>query len=121
MFEKLTKPPQKTDKPWGHELLWAHTKDYVAKVLCIRAGQSLSLQYHREKEETLYLESGECLFEAGEKEESLGRWQLKAGDVFHVPPGLVHRMTAITECRFFEVSTPQIADVVRLKDRYGRS
>lgn len=121
MFEKLTKPPQKTEKPWGYELLWAKTKDYVAKVLVIRSGQSLSLQYHREKEETLYLESGECVMEAGEKQSSLEKVRLRSGDVFHVPPGFVHRLSALTDCRFFEVSTPQLGDVVRLKDDYGRA
>lgn len=120
LFEKLTKPPQKTDKPWGYELLWAHTKDYVAKVLFIKKGESLSLQFHREKEETLYLESGECLFEAG-TEQDLKKRVMKPGDVFHVPPGLIHRMTAVVDCRFFEVSTTQLSDVVRLKDNYGRS
>lgn len=121
MFEKLTKPPQKTEKPWGYELLWAHTKDYVAKILFIRRGESLSLQYHREKEETLYLETGECLFEAGPEPSKLEKKTLKPGDVFHFPPGFIHRMTALTDCRLFEVSTPQLSDVVRLKDNYGRS
>lgn len=120
MFEKLTKPPQRIEKPWGYELLWAKTKDYVAKILSIRQGECLSLQYHREKEETLFVESGECLFEAGKKESYLKTITLKAGDVFHIPPGFIHRITAITDCRLFEVSTPQLSDVVRLKDNYGR-
>lgn len=121
MFEKLTESPKKTEKPWGYELLWAHTKDYVAKVLFIRKGESLSLQFHREKEETLFVDSGECLFEAGENESCLKQITLGPGGVFHIPPKFIHRMTALTDCRLFEVSTTQIHDVVRLKDNYGRS
>ena len=121
MFEKLTKPPLKTNKPWGYELLWAQTKDYVAKILFINKGESLSLQYHLEKEETLYLEEGECLFEYGLKENELEKRVLKAGSVFHIPPGLIHRINAISDCVFFEVSTPQLSDVIRLKDNYGRT
>ncbi|MBI1860193.1 MAG: cupin domain-containing protein [Deltaproteobacteria bacterium] len=117
----MTSPPQKTEKPWGHELLWAKTKDYVAKILFIKKGESLSLQYHKEKEETLFLEVGDCVFEYGRSQDSLEKRVMKPGDVFHVPPGLIHRMNAVTDCRFFEVSTPQLSDVVRLKDSYGRA
>jgi mannose-6-phosphate isomerase len=79
------------------------------------------LQYHRIKEETMYLESGELLLEAGDSEESLAPVAFPAGSVFHIPPGCLHRLTARTDCRIFEASTPHLDDVVRLKDKYGRS
>lgn len=111
---------RKVDKPWGYELIWAETKDYVAKLLFIRAGESLSLQYHQVKSETLFLESGQCDLLAGEHESQLQKQDFKTGTAFHIPPGLRHRMTAVTDCRIFEVSTPHLTDVVRLEDRYGR-
>lgn len=107
-------------KPWGYELIWAHTKDYVAKILFVRAGESLSLQYHRKKEETMFLESGDCLLESGTAETDLSPVDFVPGSSFHIPPGVLHRITARTDCRIFEVSTPHLDDVVRLKDRYGR-
>ena len=118
--DKLAKI-ERVEKPWGYELIWAKTKNYVAKVLFIKAGESLSLQYHHIKEETLFLESGECQLEVGEHPDSLSTLKVKAGESFHLPPGRIHRMKAIKDCRFFEVSTPFLADVVRLKDQYGRT
>jgi mannose-6-phosphate isomerase len=116
----LPEPAQKIEKPWGYELLWAKTEKYVAKILVVRAGESLSLQYHRVKEETLFLETGECRLEIGDSEETLTSLALTPGSHIHLPPGRLHRMTALTDCRFFEVSTPELEDVVRLKDKYGR-
>ncbi|MBY0369657.1 cupin domain-containing protein [bacterium] len=116
LFEKTEIP-----KPWGHEIIWAKTQDYVAKILYVRAGESLSLQYHQEKEETLYLESGDCRLEAGPHENALKEIPFTPGTAFHIPPGLRHRISARTDCRIFEVSTPQLQDVVRLQDRYGRT
>lgn len=111
---------KRIDKPWGYELIWAQTQDYVGKILVVFSGESLSLQFHEQKEETLFIESGECWIEFGPNKESLKKERFIPGDVFHVPPKLLHRMTAITETRIFEVSTPQLSDVVRLEDRYGR-
>lgn len=116
-----TREARRVDKPWGYELIWAHTKDYVAKLLFVRAGESLSLQYHQIKEETMFLESGDLLLEAGRDEKSLVEVPFPPGAVFHIPPGILHRLTARTDCRIFEASTPHLDDVVRLKDRYGRS
>jgi mannose-6-phosphate isomerase len=116
----LPTPILKTEKPWGYELLWAKTEKYVAKILVIKAGESLSLQFHRIKEETLYLESGQCHFEVGDSENALSTIHLHPEMHIHLPPGRIHRMTAITDCRLFEVSTPELDDVVRLKDKYGR-
>lgn len=136
MFEKQTQPSNATPatsnsstpancqfvaKPWGHELIWAHTDDYVGKVLFIRAGESLSLQYHELKEETMFLESGEVRLEAGPDAENLRVIPFAAGSSFHIPPRLLHRLTAVSDCRIFEVSTPQLTDVVRVQDRYGRT
>jgi len=109
------------DKPWGHEEIFAHTERYVGKILSINAGESLSLQYHRGKDETLRVLDGVVDFLAGDSADRLVSHRLEAGAVFHVPPGTLHRMTAITSCRLLEVSTPELDDVVRLDDRYGRT
>ncbi|MCE2538926.1 MAG: cupin [Acidobacteria bacterium] len=109
----------RVEKPWGYELIWAKTGRYVGKVIHVRAGHALSLQYHNRKEETLLLWSGRLLFELG----SAGRtrsWEMQPGDRVHIAPGTVHRMTAIDDSDVFEVSTPELEDVVRLDDRYGR-
>jgi mannose-6-phosphate isomerase-like protein (cupin superfamily) len=108
------------EKPWGYELHWAKTDRYVGKVLHIRAGHALSLQYHRRKEETILLWSGRMRFEIG-RDGGLEPLELGPGDRVHVTPGTVHRMTAIEDCDVFEVSTPELDDVVRIEDRYGRS
>lgn len=109
----------KVEKPWGYELHWAKTDRYVGKILHIDAGHSLSLQYHNRKEETILLWSGRLMFEI-EKNGSLAKVELKPGERIHVPPKTVHRMTALEDCDIFEVSTPELDDVVRLEDRYGR-
>lgn len=113
---------QKTvTKPWGHEVIWAVTKDYVGKILVIKAGHQLSLQFHKVKEETIYLRSGEMRFviegDHGHLEEVL----LKPGQSFHILPNRKHRMIAVQDCEVFEVSTPHLDDVVRLEDSYGRA
>ena len=115
--------PKRIDKPWGHEIWWARTERYVGKLLHVKQGESLSLQYHRVKDETIRLQSGRLLFEtrpAGEQGE-LTRIEMAPGDVFHIRPGTVHRMTALEDCDILEVSTPELDDVVRLEDRYGRA
>ena len=120
MFEKQTQQSEFVPKPWGHEIIWAHTGEYVGKLLFIRAGESLSLQYHELKEETMFLESGEVQLEVGEDVRALQTVHFTPGTAYHIPPGLLHRLTAVTDCRIFEVSTPHLADVVRVQDRYGR-
>ena len=109
----------RVEKPWGYELHWARTDRYVGKILHINAGHALSLQYHNRKEETILLWSGRMLFELGQGSE-LARIEMKPGDRMHVSPKMVHRMTAIEDCDVFEVSTPEIDDVVRIEDRYDR-
>ena len=110
---------RRVDKPWGHELVWAETDRYVGKLLHIRAGQRLSRQYHRVKDETLLVQSGEMDLELGPSEAVETR-RMKAGDVFHVVPGTIHRMIGVTDVDVLEVSTSELDDVVRLEDVYGR-
>jgi mannose-6-phosphate isomerase-like protein (cupin superfamily) len=114
--------PKRVEKPWGYELWWARTDRYVGKILHVNRGESLSLQYHNVKDETILLQSGRLLFETrptGEQGE-LRRVEMKPGDVFHITPGTLHRMTGLEDCDIVEVSTPELDDVVRLEDRYGR-
>jgi mannose-6-phosphate isomerase-like protein (cupin superfamily) len=110
----------RVEKPWGYELHWAKTDRYVGKILHVTAGHALSLQYHNRKEETILLWAGRLLFEI-ERDGVLTRIDMLPGDRVHVAPKTVHRMTAIEDCDIFEVSTPELDDVVRLEDRYGRT
>ncbi len=117
-------------KPWGHETIWAANELYVGKVLHIKAGQSLSVQYHNHKDETIHLLSGKMIYrigteDRGPKTETGGVPQLKvvelnAGESYRNEPGLIHQMEAVTDCVLLEASTPHLDDVVRLTDRYGR-
>ncbi len=112
---------RRVEKPWGYEIIWAHTERYVGKVLHIDAGQQLSYQYHELKEETLRVEQGRLrmvydLCQGEGRQEKV----MEKGDVFHVAPGTRHRMIAETDVDVVEVSTPELDDVVRLEDVYGR-
>jgi mannose-6-phosphate isomerase len=112
---------KRVEKPWGYELIFAHTDRYVGKILHIDAGQALSLQYHEVKDETLHLLEGTYELEV-EEEGSMVRRTMKPGDTYHIPPNTKHRMTTDTDsCDILEVSTPELEDVVRLEDRYGRA
>ena len=111
---------QRVEKPWGHEIIWARTVDYVGKMLFIKKGHKLSLQYHRTKEETIYLQSGRMLFTV-EQDGRLADITMLPGDEHHIAPGTRHRMEALADCEVFEVSTPHLDDVVRLEDAYGRA
>ena len=111
----------KVPKPWGHETIWAHTDRYVGKVLHINAGEALSVQYHNRKDETVFLLTGEIIYRVGEQgSDTLTDVHLKVGESFRITPGTVHQMEAVTDCDVLEVSTPDLDDVVRLTDRYGR-
>jgi len=112
--------PRRVDKPWGHEIIWAHTERYVGKLLHIKAGHALSLQYHQVKDETLHCLSGEMELELDEGSGFFKR-MLRPGESYHVKPGTRHRMTALTDVDIMEASTPELHDVVRLEDRYGRT
>lgn len=113
--------PRRVEKPWGHELIWAETDDYVGKVLHVKAGEALSLQYHEEKDETLHLLRGRMKFWAAPVGDELRQVTLEEGESFRVRPRTVHRMEAVTDCDILEASTPELDDVVRLDDRYGRA
>jgi mannose-6-phosphate isomerase len=110
---------RRVDKPWGYETIWAETSRYVGKIIHIRAGQRLSRQYHEVKEETLLVQTGEMILEIGPADRVEER-RMKAGDTYHVVPGTIHRMIATTDVDVIEVSTPELTDVVRLEDAYGR-
>jgi mannose-6-phosphate isomerase len=113
--------PRRVDKPWGWELIWAHAEAYVGKVLFVRAGESLSLQFHREKDESWYVEAGRAKLELGDTGDPILNTEVvAAGACFRFRPGTVHRVTALEDTTILEVSTPQLDDVVRLEDAYGR-
>lgn len=112
---------RRVDKPWGYELIWAETERYVGKLLHVEAGHALSLQYHERKDEVIHLQRGRLKFEIGPSIGELREMDLAEGDSVHITPGTVHRMTAITDVDILEVSTPELDDVVRLEDRYGRN
>lgn len=107
-------------KPWGHELIWAHTDRYVGKLLHVKAGHALSLQYHERKDETMHVLRGELRFSVGSDANALTEFVLKAGESYRLLPGTIHRVEAITDVDILEASTPDLDDVVRLQDRYGR-
>lgn len=111
---------ERVPKPWGYELIFAHTDRYVGKILHVNKGESLSLQYHEKKDETLYVVEGELLLTI-EHEGDRRELSLKKGEAFHIPPRLIHRMLAIVDTDVAEVSTTELDDVVRLEDRYGRA
>ncbi|HVZ78277.1 MAG TPA: cupin [Gemmatimonadaceae bacterium] len=116
-------------KPWGHETIWAHTDQYVGKILHIKAGQALSVQYHHVKDETVYLLSGELIYRVWDMpvdgdtlppQAKAVDVNLKLGEAYRITPHTVHQMEAVTDCDILEASTPHLDDVVRLQDRYGR-
>ena len=123
MNAKVSLNPKRVEKPWGYEIWWARTDRYVGKILHINHGASLSLQYHNVKDETILVQSGRMLLETRGKDErgELRGLEMKTGDVFHITPGTVHRMIGLEDCDLVEVSTPELDDVVRLEDRYGRA
>ena len=107
------------DKPWGHEIIWAHTDRYVGKLIHIKAGQALSRQYHNRKDETVHLLSGELIYRV-QMGDVLEDMHLVRGESFRIVPGTIHEMEAITDCDVLEASTSDLDDVVRIADRYGR-
>lgn len=110
---------ERVEKPWGYELIFAHTDRYVGKIIHIAAGHQLSRQYHVAKDETLMVESGELDVEVG-PEEAQETIHMKRRDVFRVKPGVIHRLIGVTNVDVIEVSTTELDDVVRLSDDYGR-
>ncbi|MBK5218217.1 MAG: cupin [Thermoleophilia bacterium] len=113
-------PQSRVEKPWGHEIWWAQTDDYAGKLLIVDAGQRLSVQMHREKDETSYLLSGQLLLLQGPSADELTERTIGPGTSWRNEPGVVHTIEALEDATVLEVSTPQLDDVVRLSDRYGR-
>lgn len=112
---------RRVEKPWGYELIWALTDRYCGKVLFVKAGCALSLQFHNEKDESWLVQSGRAKLELGEAgQKALSEEVIGPGAAFHYVPGTVHRVTAIEDTTILEVSTPHLDDVVRLEDLYGR-
>jgi mannose-6-phosphate isomerase len=121
-LEAFAFEPERTDKPWGWELLWAHTETYVGKLLFVRADQSLSLQFHNEKDESWYVLEGRAEIEMGAPGDPLPASEVVGpGAAFRIRPGTVHRVAALEDTLILEVSTPHLDDIVRLEDRYGRA
>jgi quercetin dioxygenase-like cupin family protein len=110
---------KRVEKPWGYELWWAVTDKYVGKLLHVREGHKLSLQYHVQKDETVHVQRGEMLLVV-EENGVLTEKRMSPGSSYHIRPGTKHRMVAVTDCDILEVSTPEVDDVVRLEDSYGR-
>ena len=112
--------PARVDKPWGHELWWAWTEQYVGKILHVRAGHRLSVQYHEHKDETSYVLRGKLHLLKGPSADELVTTPVEAGSQWRNLPGEVHTIEAIEDADVLEVSTPHLDDVVRLTDSYGR-
>ena len=119
MSGPLPAVPYRVDKPWGYELIWAKADRYVGKILHIEPGHVLSLQYHNKKDESIYVLSGEIILRIQQGETLIER-RARAGEAFHIPPKQIHQFEAVVVTDLLEASTPELDDVVRLKDRYGR-
>jgi mannose-6-phosphate isomerase-like protein (cupin superfamily) len=120
-LEPFAVEPTRVEKPWGYELIWALTDRFCGKLLFVRAGEQLSLQFHRVKDEAWLVHEGKAELELAPTGEAVtSREVVGPGAAFHFEPGTVHRLRAIEDTMIFEVSTPEIEDVVRLEDRYGR-
>ena len=111
---------RRVDKPWGHELIWAHTDRYVGKILVIEAGRRLSLQRHRVKDESIYVASGRLRLSLEDDQGTVRVEEIGPGEYRRVATGRIHRYEAIERCELIEVSTPELDDVVRLEDDFGR-
>ena len=116
----MAEVPYRVDKPWGYELIWARTDRYVGKILHVKAGHVLSLQYHNRKDETMHVLSGELILRTQPGDTLVAR-PFKAGESVHSPPTLVHQIEAVVDTDVLEASTAELDDLVRLEDRYGRS
>jgi mannose-6-phosphate isomerase len=121
-LEPFAVKPKRVDKPWGYELIWALTDRYCGKLLFVRAGEQLSLQFHRAKDEAWLVREGKAEVELAPAGEGVPVSEVVGpGAAFRIEPGTVHRVRAIEDTTIFEVSTPELDDVVRLDDRYGRA
>ncbi len=117
----MSEVPYRVDKPWGYELIWARTDRYVGKLLHVKAGHALSCQYHERKDETMHVLRGALRLRTGDDAERLTERAFRAGDSIRIPPGVIHELEAVEDSDVLEASTPELDDLVRLSDRYGRS
>ena len=120
MTARQSETGRRVEKPWGHELIWAHTDRYVGKILVIEAGRRLSLQRHLIKDESILVSSGRLRLHLEDDEGTVVVEELGPGAYRHVPTGRIHRYEAIDRCTLIEVSTPELDDVIRLEDDFGR-
>jgi mannose-6-phosphate isomerase-like protein (cupin superfamily) len=120
-LDRFAVPVERVEKPWGHEIVFALTERYCGKVLFIRKGEQLSLQFHRRKDEVIYIHEGRIELEVGEPGRTPDVEVVRPGHAFRFKPGTVHRWRALEDTFVLEVSTPDVDDVVRLEDRYGRA
>jgi mannose-6-phosphate isomerase len=120
-LDRFSVDVKRVDKPWGHELIYALTDRYCGKVIFVRKDEQLSLQFHREKDEVVYVHEGRIEMEIGDPGGPLDVEVVGPGRAFHISPGTVHRWRALEDSVVLEVSTPEVDDVVRLEDRYGRA
>ena len=121
-LEQFAFEPERVEKPWGYELLWAVSEEYAGKLLWVKAGHQLSLQFHRQKDESWYLLEGRAELEfAAAGQTTTSREVVTPGAAFRIRPGTVHRIRALEDTLMLEVSTPHLDDVVRLEDEYGRA
>ena len=121
-IERFAFEPERVEKPWGYELIWALTEDYVGKLLSVNAGHQLSLQFHKQKDESWYVLEGRAELEfAGAGEKATTSEVVTPGAAFRIKPGTIHRIRALEDTLVLEVSTPHLEDVVRLEDTYGRA
>ena len=116
---RVSDVPYRVEKPWGYELIWAKGDRYVGKILHIEPGHLLSLQYHNKKDESIYVLSGEIILRIQQGDTLIER-RVSQGEAFHIPPKQIHQFEAVIVTDLLEASTPELDDVVRLKDRYGR-
>lgn len=120
-LDRFGVPVERVEKPWGYEIVYALTERYCGKVLFIKKGEQLSLQFHRRKDEVIYIHQGRIELEVGEPGRTPDVEVVGAGRSFRFKPGTVHRWRALEDALVLEVSTPDLDDVVRLEDRYGRA
>ena len=120
-LDRFAVPVERVEKPWGHEVVYALTERYCGKVLFIKKGEQLSLQFHRRKDEVIYVHEGRIELEVGEPGRTPDVEVVGPGRAFRFKPGTVHRWRALEDTLVLEVSTPDLDDVVRLEDRYGRA
>lgn len=112
--------PRRVDKPWGYEIIWAESESYLGKILHVNAGEALSVQMHRQKDETMYLLSGEVRLSVGDSADRLRPVAMACGESYRITPGTVHLLEAVVDSDILEASTPHLDDLVRFSDRYGR-